>query len=77
MKTGVNFQEVRVFLKLIVLYFEISDAVVRTSYYKYYHPKEALVANGVLNRAVAIAAGKAFPTGSEDENNLQYVSKKS
>lgn len=52
------------------------DAVVRTSYYKYYHPKEALVANGVLNRAVAIAAGKAFPTGSEDENNLQYVYKR-
>jgi len=51
-----------------------SDAVVRTSYYKYYHPKEALVANGVLNRAVAIAAGKAFPTGSEDENNLQALS---
>ena len=48
-----------------------TDAVVRTSYYKYYHPKEALVANGVLNRAVASAAGKSFPTGSEDGNNLQ------
>ncbi|XP_067935005.1 intraflagellar transport protein 52 homolog [Watersipora subatra] len=51
-----------------------NDAVVRTSYYKYYHPKEALVANGVLNRAVASAAGKSFPTGSEDGNNLQALS---
>lgn len=52
-------------------FYLLTDAVVRTSYYKYYHPKEALVANGVLNRAVAVAAGKTFPTGSEDENNLQ------
>ena len=28
----------------------ITDAVVRTHYYKYFHPKEALIANGVLNR---------------------------
>ncbi|KAI0225378.1 hypothetical protein LSAT2_023788 [Lamellibrachia satsuma] len=27
-----------------------NDAVVRTHYYKYFHPKEALIANGVLNR---------------------------
>ena len=26
------------------------DAVVRTSYYKYFHPKEVYVSNGVLNR---------------------------
>jgi hypothetical protein len=30
--------------------FLISDAVVRTSYYKYFYPKEALISNGVLNR---------------------------
>lgn len=30
----------------------LTDAVVRTSYYKYFHPKEALIANGVLNRSV-------------------------
>ena len=35
-----------------------NDAVVRTSYYKYFHPKECLVQNGVLNRAVSEAAGK-------------------
>ena len=28
------------------------DAVVRNVYYKYFHPKEALVSNGVLNRFV-------------------------
>ena len=26
------------------------DAVVRTHFYKYFHPKEALISNGVLNR---------------------------
>ena len=49
-----------------------NDSVVRTSYYKYFHPKvrprltsgpqfclqECLVQNGVLNRAVSEAAGK-------------------
>uniref|UniRef100_A0AAQ5YHN6 ABC-type uncharacterized transport system domain-containing protein n=1 Tax=Amphiprion ocellaris TaxID=80972 RepID=A0AAQ5YHN6_AMPOC len=29
-----------------------NDAVVRNVYYKYFHPKEALVSNGVLNRFV-------------------------
>lgn len=37
-----------------VIFFTVNikfiDAVVRTSYYKYFHPKEALIANGVLNR---------------------------
>ena len=28
----------------------IADSVIRTSYYKYLHPKEALIPNGVLNR---------------------------
>lgn len=26
------------------------DCVVRKVYYKYFHPKEALISNGVLNR---------------------------
>ena len=30
----------------------VSDAVVRNVYYKYFHPKEALVSNGVLNRYI-------------------------
>ncbi|KAH7974745.1 hypothetical protein HPB49_018989 [Dermacentor silvarum] len=29
-----------------------SDAVVRTAYHKYPHPKEALISDGILNRAV-------------------------
>ncbi|XP_050403597.1 intraflagellar transport protein 52 homolog isoform X1 [Patella vulgata] len=52
-----------------------SDAVVRTSYYKYFHPKEALIANGVLNRAISQAAGKSFAIGAEEEtNNAQALS---
>ncbi|CAH1774851.1 unnamed protein product [Owenia fusiformis] len=50
-----------------------NDAVVRTSFYKYYHPKEALVSNGVLNRAISKAAGKVLMVGDEDENNAQAL----
>lgn len=31
----------------------IADVVVRNVYYKYLHPKEALVSDGVLNRFVS------------------------
>eukprot|EP00112_Aurelia_sp_Birch-Aquarium-sp1_P008013 Seg1876.4 transcript_id=Seg1876.4/GoldUCD/mRNA.D3Y31 product="Intraflagellar transport protein 52" protein_id=Seg1876.4/GoldUCD/D3Y31 len=41
-----------------------SDAVVRTSYYKYFLPKEAYVPNGVLNREINKAAGKKIPGSS-------------
>ncbi|CAL1539792.1 unnamed protein product [Lymnaea stagnalis] len=52
-----------------------NDSVVRTSYYKYFHPKEALVTNGVLNRAISQAAGKVmFGAGDEDGNNAQALS---
>jgi len=52
-----------------------NDAVVRTSYYKYFHPKEALITNGILNRAVSQAAGKnSFGGGDEDSNNAQALS---
>uniref|UniRef100_A0A673J032 V-myb avian myeloblastosis viral oncogene homolog-like 2b n=1 Tax=Sinocyclocheilus rhinocerous TaxID=307959 RepID=A0A673J032_9TELE len=37
-------------------------------YYKYFHPKEALVSNGVLNREISRAAGKVV-TGVIDEEN--------
>ncbi|KAJ8032906.1 Intraflagellar transport protein 52-like [Holothuria leucospilota] len=52
-----------------------SDCVVRTSYYKYFHPKEALISNGVLNRGVSKAAGKVIPGGSEEDstNNSQAL----
>ncbi|XP_072169907.1 intraflagellar transport protein 52 homolog [Diadema setosum] len=47
-----------------------NDCVVRTSYFKYFHPKEALVSNGILNRSISHAAGKAVPgAGDEDAQN--------
>ncbi|KAL0978670.1 hypothetical protein UPYG_G00173720 [Umbra pygmaea] len=46
-----------------------NDAVVRNVYYKYFHPKEALVSNGVLNREISRAAGKGMTGVSEDENS--------
>ncbi|XP_056130443.1 intraflagellar transport protein 52 homolog isoform X2 [Lampris incognitus] len=53
-----------------------SDAVVRNVYYKYFHPKEALVSNGVLNREISRAAGKVITGVLEDEsagNNAQAL----
>mmetsp|Transcript_1100 Transcript_1100/g.3101 ORF Transcript_1100/g.3101 Transcript_1100/m.3101 type:complete len:446 (-) Transcript_1100:366-1703(-) len=35
-----------------------SDSVVRTVYFKYLHPKEVYISNGVLNRGINAAAGK-------------------
>uniref|UniRef100_A0A8C0KN98 Intraflagellar transport 52 n=1 Tax=Canis lupus dingo TaxID=286419 RepID=A0A8C0KN98_CANLU len=46
-----------------------NDAVVRNVYYKYFHPKEALVSNGVLNREISRAAGKAVPGIIDEESN--------
>ncbi|CAH8434591.1 unnamed protein product [Dicrocoelium dendriticum] len=43
-----------------------NDAVVRTAYYKYFHPKEALIPDGVLNRSVAEASGKWSPGGASE-----------
>jgi hypothetical protein len=44
--------------------------VVRTNYHKYFHPKECLISNGVLNRAISESAGKtvAFMAGEEGNN---------
>ncbi|MEQ2304037.1 Intraflagellar transport protein 52 [Ameca splendens] len=53
-----------------------NDAVVRNVYYKYFHPKEALVSNGVLNREISRAAGKVVRGIIEDEtvgNNSQAL----
>ncbi|XP_034254227.1 intraflagellar transport protein 52 homolog [Thrips palmi] len=41
-----------------------SDCVVRTHYYKYFHPKECLVSGGVLNRGVTEAATRIGSAGS-------------
>ncbi|GAB6023615.1 Intraflagellar transport protein 52 [Chamberlinius hualienensis] len=43
-----------------------NDSVVRTLYYKYFHPKECLISNGVLNRAIAKASGKTTSITSDD-----------
>lgn len=52
-----------------------NDSVVRNAYYKYFHPKEVLVTNGVLNRAIAQAAGKTLAFGGDEEgNNAQALS---
>ncbi|KAM3877989.1 intraflagellar transport protein 52 homolog [Diretmus argenteus] len=53
-----------------------NDAVVRNVYLKYFHPKEALVSNGVLNREISRAAGKVVTGILEDEsagNNAQAL----
>ena len=54
-----------------------SDAVVRTVYYKYLHPKEVYVSTGVVNRELNRAAGKGKgkdATGKEtSEEQLAFV----
>ncbi|RWS04946.1 intraflagellar transport protein 52-like protein, partial [Dinothrombium tinctorium] len=53
-----------------------SDAVIRTAYYKYFHPKEAFISNGILNRAILETAKKLSQSSSTEEgfkNRLDYV----
>ncbi|XP_045116861.1 intraflagellar transport protein 52 homolog [Portunus trituberculatus] len=45
-----------------------NDSVVRTCYYRYFHPKECLINNGVLNRAILDASGKNIPSLILDES---------
>lgn len=35
------------------------DAVIRTVYHKYHHPKEVLISSGVINREIARAVRRA------------------
>nr|CAD7199472.1 unnamed protein product [Timema douglasi] len=51
-----------------------SDCVVRTHYYKYFHPKECLVANGILNRAIGEASGKISSNVQYDQDISQSLS---
>ncbi|KAL5456923.1 hypothetical protein EMCRGX_G034150 [Ephydatia muelleri] len=52
-----------------------NDAVSRVVYYKYFHPKEALVSNGILNREINKAAGKFIPgQADQDTTSMQSVS---
>ncbi|KAM4622711.1 intraflagellar transport protein 52 homolog [Discoglossus pictus] len=53
-----------------------NDSVVRNVYYKYFHPKEALISNGVLNREISRAAGKEVSIVIDDDsggNNAQAL----
>ncbi|XP_021918359.1 intraflagellar transport protein 52 homolog isoform X2 [Zootermopsis nevadensis] len=50
-----------------------TDCVVRTHYYKYFHPKECLVANGILNRAIAVVSGKFSGSDHYDHNISQTL----
>lgn len=34
-----------------------NDAVVRTTHYKYLHPKEVFISDGILNRGILAAVG--------------------
>eukprot|EP00667_Euglena_gracilis_P009286 EG_transcript_9433 len=49
------------------------DSVVRTVYYKYFHPKEVCITNGIVNRELNRAAGKNIP-GSYILNASQGLS---
>lgn len=58
----------------------ISDSVVRTVYYKYFDPKEALVTDGVVNRALVGSAalkdvkrGQFISTIADTKNENQYA----
>eukprot|EP00753_Platysulcus_tardus_P021353 PLAT8862.1.p1 GENE.PLAT8862.1~~PLAT8862.1.p1 ORF type:complete len:500 (+),score=264.86 PLAT8862.1:89-1588(+) len=42
-----------------------NDAVVRTSYYKYMHPKEVLVSDGILNREIVSSAWRLSGKGKD------------
>lgn len=52
-----------------------ADAVVRTTHYKYLHPKEVLISDGVLNRGVLEAVGKG--PGSEADGEADFRATKS
>jgi intraflagellar transport protein 52 len=47
-----------------------SDSVVRTVHYKYLHPKQVLIQDGILNRAILTAAGKEAPQRGMDSDDL-------
>jgi len=51
-----------------------NDSVVRINFYKYFHPKEALVPNGILNREINRAGGKKVPGGKDSLSDTDVVS---
>lgn len=53
-----------------------TDAVIRTSFYKFFHPKEALVSQGILNRALIPLIKTIKQSGQENKTvdaNFTYV----
>ncbi|CAG0901067.1 unnamed protein product [Darwinula stevensoni] len=50
-----------------------NDAVVRTNYYKYYHPKECVIPDGILNRGVSKAAGALTDAYAETSSAKQAL----
>lgn len=38
------------------------DSVIRSMYHKYFHPKEALIPHGILNRQITQSASKKSKT---------------
>lgn len=55
-----------------------NDSVIRTTYYKYFNPKEALIPDGIINRSIGEASGKIYESSILDDRNrvaqlLQFV----
>ncbi|KAM6319491.1 intraflagellar transport protein 52 homolog isoform 1-T1 [Podargus strigoides] len=48
-----------------------NDAVVRNVYYKYHHPKEALISDGVLNRGISEAVRKTVLETTDEDGSGQ------
>ena len=46
-----------------------NDSIIRTTYFKYFNPKEALVSDGVLNRALAEVSGKVVDSAYSGASN--------
>lgn len=44
-----------------------ADSVLRTTHYKYMHPKEVLIGDGILNRGLLNAVGKTPGAGEDDD----------
>ncbi len=44
------------------------DSVVRTTHFKYMHPKEVLISDGILNRGILNAVGKGPGNQDQDED---------
>jgi len=45
-----------------------ADAVLRTTHYKYMHPKEVLIGDGILNRGILDAVGKGVGQQDQDDD---------